>query len=47
MIFKVCGMRDPENIRRIDLSGADWMGFVFYPPSPLRRLNSAIAVEID
>lgn len=31
MIFKVCGMRDPENIRRIDLSGADWMGFVFYP----------------
>ena len=25
-------MRDPENIRRIDLSGADWMGFVFYPP---------------
>ena len=36
MIFKVCGMRDPENIRRIDLSGADWMGFVFYPPSPRR-----------
>ena len=39
MIFKVCGMRDPENIRRIDLSGADWMGFVFYPPSP-RRVES-------
>ena len=32
-------MRDPENIRRIDLSGADWMGFVFYPPSP-RRVES-------
>ena len=39
MIFKVCGMRDPENIRRIVLSGADCMGFVFYPPSP-RRVES-------
>ena len=23
MIFKVCGMRDPENIRRIDLHGSE------------------------
>lgn len=39
MIFKVCGMRDPENIRQIDLSGADWMGFVFYSRSPRRVEN--------
>lgn len=34
MIFKVCGMRDPENIRQVERSGADWMGFIFYPGSP-------------
>ena len=34
MIIKVCGMRDPDNIRAIDELGCvDWMGFIFYPPS--------------
>ena len=34
MIIKVCGMRDPENIRQVDaIEGVDWMGFIFYPPS--------------
>ncbi|MDE6000499.1 MAG: phosphoribosylanthranilate isomerase [Bacteroidaceae bacterium] len=34
MIVKVCGMRDPENIRQVDtLEGLNWMGFIFYPPS--------------
>lgn len=34
MIIKVCGMRNPENIREVDsLQGVDWMGFIFYPPS--------------
>ncbi len=34
MIVKVCGMRDPENIRQVDaIEGVDWMGFIFYPPS--------------
>lgn len=34
MIVKVCGMRDAENIRTLDLLGiADWMGFIFYPES--------------
>lgn len=34
MIIKVCGMRDPDNIRQIDeLRCVDWMGFIFFPPS--------------
>lgn len=34
MIIKVCGMRDPDNIRAIDaLPGVDWMGFIFWPQS--------------
>lgn len=34
MIIKVCGMRDPDNIRAVCQMGIDWMGFIFYPPSP-------------
>ena len=34
MILKMCGMRDPENIRQLDRVGIDWMGFIFYPRSP-------------
>lgn len=34
MIIKVCGMRNPDNIRQVDtLDGLNWMGFIFYPPS--------------
>lgn len=35
MELKVCGMRDPENIRSlISEVGPDWMGLIFYPKSP-------------
>ena len=34
MITKVCGMRDPANIRAIEALGVDWLGLIFYPPSP-------------
>lgn len=35
MEIKVCGMRDPENIRElIDQVKPDWMGFIFYAKSP-------------
>ena len=35
MIIKVCGMRDPDNIRQVDELGmVDWMGFIFFPRSP-------------
>lgn len=33
-IVKVCGMRDPDNIRAVEAAGADWMGFIFCPASP-------------
>lgn len=34
MIIKVCGMREPENIRAVEKTGADWMGFICYEGSP-------------
>ncbi len=34
MIVKVCGMREPHNIRAVEDAGADWMGFIFYRRSP-------------
>jgi phosphoribosylanthranilate isomerase len=34
MIIKICGMRETENIRQVEQLEADWMGFIFYPPSP-------------
>jgi len=33
MIVKVCGMREPDNIRRVDNLPIQWLGFIFYPPS--------------
>lgn len=32
-IVKVCGMRDPDNIRAVEALGIDWMGFIFWPRS--------------
>ena len=34
MIVKVCGMREPANIRAVEECGVDWIGFIFYPRSP-------------
>ena len=34
MLIKVCGMRDPGNIREVARCGIDMMGFIFYPKSP-------------
>lgn len=35
MEIKVCGMRDPDNIRELlDQVKPDWMGLIFYPKSP-------------
>ena len=34
MIIKVCGLRDPENIRAIEQLNIDWMGFIFWSESP-------------
>ncbi len=34
MIVKVCGMRDPENIRQVVELGINWIGLIFYNESP-------------
>ena len=34
MQIKICGLRDPENIREIAALQPDFMGFIFYPNSP-------------
>ena len=44
MIIKVCGMREPENIRAIEQAGADWMGFIFFPHSARYDLKAHAAV---
>ena len=33
MIIKVCGMREPDNIRAVEALGIDLMGFIFWRPS--------------
>lgn len=33
MIVKVCGMREPENIRAVEQTGTDLMGFIFFARS--------------
>ncbi len=46
MEIKVCGMREPENIRRlISEIDPDWMGLIFYPKS-LRYVSDEQAVEL-
>ena len=34
LYVKICGMRDPDNIREISLLCPDFMGFIFYRESP-------------
>lgn len=33
MLIKVCGMREPDNIRAVESLGVDMLGFIFYPES--------------
>lgn len=56
MIVKVCGMREPNNIRAVEQSGADWMGFIFYnrssryvvkPPAYLPEQSCRIGVFVN
>lgn len=34
MIIKVCGMREPDNIRAVESLGVDWLGLIFWQGSP-------------
>ena len=42
---KICGLRDAASIMAAVQSGADYIGFVFYPPSP-RHLSIAEAAAL-
>lgn len=42
---KICGLRDPENLDVAIESGADFIGFVFYPPSP-RSITAETAATL-
>ena len=44
MLIKVCGMRDPQNIREVSELGIDWIGFIFYHKS-LRQLTNQWTVD--
>lgn len=44
--LKVCGMRDPENIRAIGSLEPHYMGFIFYKPSP-RYVGENFVVPAD
>ena len=57
MIVKVCGMRDPDNIRQVDaLPSVDWMGFIFWqkskryvcePPKDMPINKKRVGVFVD
>jgi len=34
MIIKVCGLKENENIKAVTTLNSDYMGFIFYSPSP-------------
>lgn len=38
MKVKICGMKHPENIQEVAQLSPDFMGFIYYPPSP-RNIN--------
>lgn len=42
--WKICGLRDRENIREVALLQPDMIGFIFYPPSP-RYAATSLKVE--
>ena len=45
MLVKVCGMREPGNVKQVAQLGVDMMGFIFYPKSP--RYASHVVARSD
>ncbi len=45
MIVKVCGMREPENIRDVARLGINWMGFIFYKGSARAIDNGQLLMD--
>ena len=44
-IIKVCGMREPENIRQLAMLDIDLMGFIFYPASSRYVLDDKECID--
>jgi phosphoribosylanthranilate isomerase len=42
---KICGLKDAAAVDAVAEAGAEWMGFVFFPPSP-RALSPAAAAPL-
>ena len=40
MIIKVCGMREPQNIREVAALAINWIGFIFYERNRAHRAKS-------
>ena len=40
-IIKICGLTEPDNIRQVLELHPDWIGLIFYPPSPRSVRNPA------
>ncbi|MCH5308751.1 MAG: phosphoribosylanthranilate isomerase [Prevotella sp.] len=56
ILIKVCGMREAENIRKMEVLRIDWLGFIFAPQSPryvekcpgrLRKRAKRVGVFMD
>ncbi|MDE2578850.1 MAG: phosphoribosylanthranilate isomerase [Hyphomicrobiales bacterium] len=45
VIVKICGLKDAANLNAALDAGADWVGFVFFPPSP-RHLEPQTAAPL-
>lgn len=45
--LKICGMRDPDNIREVAALRPDFMGFIFYGGSPRCVPDDWVLPEID
>jgi len=43
---KICGINDPDAFDTVVAAGADWVGFVFFPPSP-RFVTPEIAAALS
>lgn len=44
-LVKICGLTEPETLQTAIDAGADFIGFVFYPPSP-RNISPQTAAEL-
>src|SRR6056297_278972 len=42
--LKICGMKDPENIKKIVALAPDYLGFIFYEKSP-RYMEQEILLQ--